>query len=516
MRKLIVLFVVLTSLLASPVSNKSNAQQYQSNVGEALAQSPRSAPVGVYRVEESFSDAPSASGAQTPVVEATSAIESPIANPQDFQPNDQGFQPGSQQSTLRAHGEFGPGLTSSVEDPVVNLKRIQLLRSQAKTPGDALFSTSPLTPIRERFIAREKRIYEATDFKFGANVNTLFQGLTDNIPGTDEYGMGSFMQINATWDGYRKACPNRGEITLGVEGRWNYGTTDPTTLGNVGLGSLAFTSNPFTTYTPTFLVRNLFWRQGSRDAGWMYRIGRVTPDQFLSTSQHVTPLTDNLAIAGTGAFAMALPDSGMGMFGGFFLNDNVNIAGVVSDANANRTNFGQIRDGNLFTAVELQFKHRPKTKNAGYSKITFWHNDGNKFGNAINGMTGNDGWGFFLKGEKELSDDGRYVGLLRYGKSYRDSALYRQLAAGHILVYDPFNAGRFKRRGFNADLAGFVYSWIEPTAVDRDESSFEFFYRFALFPEMQATLAYQAIANPALDPSNDFGSAISLRLRSTW
>ena len=137
-------------------------------------------------------------------------------------------------------------------------------------------------------------------------------------------------------------------------------------------------------------------------------------------------------------------------------------------------------------------------------------------GKPFNGSTGTDGWGFFIKGEQELSRDGRMIGLLRYGKSYRDSALYEELAAGHFLVYDPFNAGRYKRRGYNADLAGLVYGWMQPTGVDRDESNIELFYRFALFPEMQATVSYQAIINPALDPTNDYGSAISLRLRSTW
>ena len=409
-----------------------------------------------------------------------------------------------------------PGLTSSVEDPVVNLLRTRELRQQARTPGDALFPTSPLTPIRERFIAMEKRIYEATNVKFGSNLNTLMQGLGDNMPGTDSYGMASFLQFNATWDGFRKGCPNQGEITLGLEGRWNWGTTDPTTLGAVGLGSQTFTSNPFTTYTPTFLVRNLFWRQGSRKAGWMYRIGRVTPDQFLSTSQHITPLTINLPIASTGAFAMGLPDSGLGMFAGLFLTDWANIAGVVTDANADRTNFGDLGEGDLFTAVELQVKLLPVTKHAGYSKLTFWHNDGTKDGTAINGSTGAEGWGWFFKGEQELSSDGRVIGLIRYGESYNKSALYDKLAAGHFLVYDPFNAGRYKRRGYNADLAGVVYGWVQPSGADRDESNFELFYRFALFPEMQATVSYQAIVNPALDPTNDYGSAFSLRLRSTW
>jgi hypothetical protein len=341
--------------------------------------------------------------------------------------------------------EQGPGFTSSVEDPVYDLRRIRFLRQQARTPGDALFPTSPLTPIRERFIAAEKRIYERTDVKFGSNLNTLMQGLGDNIPGTDSYGMASFLQFAATWDGFRKGCPNQGEITLGLEGRWNWGTTDPTTLGAVGLGSLTFTSNPFTTYTPTFLVRNLFWRQGSRKAGWMYRIGRVTPDQFLSTSQHITPLTINLPIASTGAFTMGLPDSGLGMFGGFFLNDWANIAGVVSDANADRTNFGDLGEGDLFKAVELQVKILPLTDKAGYSKLTFWHNDGTDDGQAINGSTGAEGWGWFIKGEQELTCDGRMIGLMRYGKSYNSSALYDELAAAHFLVYGCGRPGSRRR-----------------------------------------------------------------------
>jgi porin len=208
----------------------------------------------------------------------------------------------------------------------------------------------------------------------------------------------------------------------------------------------------------------------------------------------------------------------MGMFGGLFLSDRVNIAGVVSDANADRTKYGQIQEGDLFTAVELQVKVHPLTKRAGYSKLTFWHNDGTKFGEPLNGSTGNDGWGFFIKGEQELTCDGRLIGLLRYGKSYRDSAIYEALAAGHLVLYDPFNTGEFKEKGFNADATGFAYNWIQPTASssDRDESNFEFFYRFDLFPEMQATLSYQAIVNPAFDPTNNYGSAISFRLRSTW
>jgi hypothetical protein len=70
--------------------------------------------------------------------------------------------------------------------------------------------------------------------------------------------------------------------------------------------------------------------------------------------------------------------------------------------------------------------------------------------------------------------------------------------------------------GLNADLAGVAYNWVQPTASTRDESNVELFYRFPLFPEMDATVSYQGIINPAMDASNDYGSAFSFRLRSSW
>ena len=66
--------------------------------------------------------------------------------------------------------------------------------------------------------------------------------------------------------------------------------------------------------------------------------------------------------------------------------------------------------------------------------------------------------------------------------------------------------------GLNADATGVAFNWIQPTGVNRDESNVEVFCRLPLLPEMDATVSYQAIINPANDPSNDLGSAISLRL----
>lgn len=409
--------------------------------------------------------------------------------------------------------QTGPGLTSDVQDPVVELK---VIRQRRATPSSSLFQSSPLTPFREAGLAFEDQVYQATDIKFGTSFNTLFQGLSDEMPGTDDFGMDTFMSFVGTWDGWNKGCPNQGELTFGLEGRWDWGTTPPTDLGPNSLGSLGFTANPFGAYTPTFLVRNLFWRQGSREAGWMYRVGRVTPDQFLGTSRHINPLGTFMPIAGTGTFAMALPDSGLGAFGGLFLNDRVNIAGVISDANADRSNFGNPNAGDIFTAVELQVKVLPITENAGYSKLTVWHNDGSQFGTAINGMNGPEGWGVAIKHEQELTSDGRAIVVARWGKSSNNSALYREQIGASFLLYDPLQTNCCHDDLFASDLLGLAYSWVQPSQSNRDESNVELFYRFPILPHVDTTLSYQAIFNPALDPTNEFGSAFSFRIRSLW
>ena len=428
----------------------------------------------------------------------------------------QDAQANAQVTQTSANQTQGPGMTSDPRDPTIELRRIRERRAEIQTRS-ALFRRAPLAGLHERIDRAENRFSEATDIKFGTAFNTLLQGLSESLPGQDNFGMATGMTFIGTWELFNKGESNQGELTFGLDGRWDYGTTGPTDLGNLGLGSLGFTANQFAAYTPAFLVRNLYWRQGSREAGWMYRIGRITPDAMLSTSTHINGLTTFLPIAGTGSFAIGLPDSGLGWVGGWFINDRLTLAALISDANADRFDFGDLDEGDFYTAVELQAKIFPITPNAGYSKVTLWHNDGTKFWDAINGSTGNEGWGVFVKHEQELTCDGRAIAILRWGKSYNNSAIYEQLAGASFVLYDPLHTGKYNNDLFSADLFGAAYNWVQPTAVAaRDESNVEFFYRFPLFPNADMTLSYQAIINPSLDPNNDFGSAFSLRIRSTF
>jgi hypothetical protein len=352
-------------------------------------------------------------------------------------------------------------------------------------------------------------LYEATHIDVGLSLTHLFQWLDESLPGADTWGSQTNLDLPATWELINRGEPTQGQVFFHLQGRWNYGTTSPQTLGTNALGSLGQTANSFDAYQPAFLMRNLYWQQGSEEAGWAYRIGKITPDAILSTSQHINSAMTFLPTLGF-TFANALPDSGFGAVAAWYPNDRTRLMGLISDANADREDFGDIGAGDFYKAVEFAVKIAPRTPNAGYSKITLWHTDSTSDGEPANGHLGPDGWGFFLKHEQELTDDGRAIAVLRYGKSFNDSALFNQTAGASFLLYEPFGSG------LQNDLLGVAFHWADATPGVRDEYNLEVFYRFPLSPRVDVTLSYQSVFDPALDLGIDHANVFSLRLRTTF
>ncbi|MGI9239511.1 MAG: carbohydrate porin [Verrucomicrobiales bacterium] len=372
---------------------------------------------------------------------------------------------------------------------------------------------SPLKPIHDLLDPAEESLYNSTGIRLGLTINHLFQGMSESLPGLDKSGMTTDADFVAAWDLLNRGEANAGKLYFHLEGRWDYGTTGPQNLGFVNLGSQIGTGNAFSRYDPTFLIRNLYWEQGSQEAGWAYRVGKITTDAILGTSKHITPVTTFLPNAGTGFFVDAFPDSSLGAVGALYFNDRFKAVGLVADSNGNRYDWGDIESGDFYTALELAAKIVPGTGNADYSKLTIWHTDGTSDGAPINASTGKEGWGYSLKYEQELSEDGRLIGIARWGQSFNESALYKYQAGANVLLYDPFGTAM----GMQNDLVGLGLNWVEPTAAgSRDEYNAEVFYRFPLFPGVDTTVSYQGVINPALNPDDDFASVVSLRLRSVF
>jgi hypothetical protein len=246
---------------------------------------------------------------------------------------------------------------------------------------------------------------------------------------------------------------------------------------------------------PAFILRNLYYVQGSPEAGWILRFGTITPDGLVASSDHLDAETTFLPTGGTGPCAIALPDSGVGAGGLWFLNDRVALGALVSDANGDRFDWGDPGEGDLFKAAELHVRFAPEDSRAGFSKLTLWHTDGTSDGEAINGQLGPDGWGFHLKHEQQLTSDDRALAIFRYGMAMDDSAVYEQQAAAHFLLYEPRLFTHLEN-----DLVGVAFNWARPPiAGTRDEYHLEAFYRFPIFPDVDMTLSYQSIWDPAFE-----------------
>jgi hypothetical protein len=402
------------------------------------------------------------------------------------------------------HGVLGDG----PDDPQNTLTAIQARRAER----DSLLPVSPLYRFHDYTGRGEKALYDWISLQLGFAFTHAFQGITKAVEGEDQWGTASDFDIMGTWELLWRGKPAQGQLYFHLETRWNYGTTNPEDLGFVSLGALGGTANTFAQYDPVIILRNLYWQQGSKEAGWAYRIGKVTPDATLSTSAHISAITTFLPTGGTGPFANALPDSGLGVMAAWYPKEWIRLLGVVSDANADRTDFGDIGAGDFYYAAELGAQIAPRTEKAGYSKLTFWYTDGTEDGEPSNGMNGPSGWGFFLKLEQELTADGRLVGIARYGKSFNGSAFYDQQAGVHFLYYDPHVVGHIRN-----DVVGVAFNWVQPTVTGNlNEYNVEVFYRFPFFPGVDTTLSYQSVITPVLTPSISHASVFSLRLRTTF
>ena len=170
--------------------------------------------------------------------------------------------------------QTGSAISSDPEDPSNAMGIIEERRAQR----DSLFGVSPLESWHVAADKSKDKIYKASHLNLGLMINYLFQGMTEALPDNDKAGTATDMDIVGTWELTNRGKPNRGNLYFKIQGRWDYGTTGPQNLGFVSLASQIGTANTYSAYTPAFLMRNIYWDQGSKKAGWAYRIGKISAD----------------------------------------------------------------------------------------------------------------------------------------------------------------------------------------------------------------------------------------------
>jgi len=241
---------------------------------------------------------------------------------------------------------------------------------------------------------------------------------------------------------------------------------------------------------------------------------------LLLSNRNITPNTTYLPNAGTGVFGAGFADSGAGIAGAKYFGDRLYVGGAIADANGDRFDWADdLDEGDFYKGLEVGLKIFPRTDQASFSKFLLWHTDGTFNGKPINAQTGASGWGFAFVLEQELTADGRLVLIERYARSYDKAAIYDEQLGVHLLLYQP--TGRFDN-----DVIGAAFNWVDsafesgPGIPSRDETNLEVFYRFPLLPDVDTTLSYQALFDPAFantpTKSLDFSSVFSLRAISSF
>ena len=361
----------------------------------------------------------------------------------------------------------------------------------------SLIPIAPLQPLQDGWKYVDDWIKEKIGLDLGVSLTTAFTQMTESLPGTDDHAFGYDVGIYGKWSLLAKGTEWEGFLSFLVQGRDSLFTDVAPGSLFVNAGSLAGPVDSFDD-DQGFVLREMWWQQGSKDAGLMYRIGKIAPDTIVGTvSQFDSANLDFLALGQVVKLASRFPDAGFGAAVGFYPKGNSkhqpHLTLYISDQNGDRQNEGDIGEGEFFKGAEIGFRPFPQTDKAPLWRFTVWHAD--KQDNE--GIP--EGYGILTKIEQELSSDGRFIGVLNYGHSW-DAAFARNQLTGRLVIEDPF---RFINP--NVDLAGdrlgLGASWVDPAVSGgRDEYNLEVYYHFPLFPNLDMTLDAQYMIDPALIP----------------
>jgi hypothetical protein len=182
---------------------------------------------------------------------------------------------------------------------------------QRRAEKESVFPASPLGWLHDWTGEAKRTLHDTTGLELGIVFAHLFQGLSNAIKDQDRWGTASTFDMLGTWSLINAGQPTEGQATFHVQSRWDYGTRGPEDLGALSLGSLIGTGDTFARYVQGVILRNLYWRQGSPEAGWSYRIGKITPDGIPATSQYLDSQTTFLPSGGVSPAAIASPWSGL-------------------------------------------------------------------------------------------------------------------------------------------------------------------------------------------------------------
>ena len=391
-----------------------------------------------------------------------------------------------QAASPESQGDGGFGGPSSVSEQVKEDEKIR-----SKVPRLGVFD-SALKP----WFEFKSGLQESIGLSIAADYTALAMWAPSS-PGEDN-AFGGIARVYGTWTLVNPDGPYTGSLVFKGENRHRLGSdVAPQNLGfSSGYNGLPGTA--FSDYE--WGVTNLYWRQRLGDRASLV-IGQVDVTDYLDIYGLVNPWTQFQNLSFLTNPTIPSPNQGFGASAGGMLSDNVYLLGGIADANGDPTKspFKTVEEGEFFKHLEIGWVSSYERRYFDNIHITAWHVDEREAAGV------DDGWG--VSASAAWFFDDTWMPFLRAGYADGDAPLLSHSVSTGIGYY-------FSE---NKDLLGVGVNWGQPADSSLDDQwTGELFYRLQLAQNLAITPSVQLIANPALNPDDDFQTYLGVRARVTF
>jgi porin len=363
---------------------------------------------------------------------------------------------------------------------------------------DPAFRFPKIDAVMQPWADWKKKTDDEHAVAISAHYSTMFQGLSDSLPGTDDKASAGVLRGTLRWTPVGKGTNNKGSLNIMLDHRHGFRDTAPSGLagsaGYIGVTSLFYGDSDFD-------LINLNWQQGFNDGNTGYLVGRFDPNDYMNVLGYVNPWTIFTNLAINLDVSVAVPDSSWGVGAGHWFNDNWYVIGGINDANG----FGQ-DNLEFFEGGAEFFKYASvgwsPSKDDRYFKnihILVWDVDERKDA----GIPSSNG--FSLAANWTFND--RWMPFARIGFSDGAAPIYN----------DSVTAGIIRKFMYRSDLVGLSINWgSPPDDTLSDQTTVEAFWRFQFSRNFAITPHLQLLKDPALNPADDQVWVYGVRMRLSF
>ncbi len=347
----------------------------------------------------------------------------------------------------------------------------------------------------------KQELSDDAGFGFSVDYNAITQKASNSL-GEDSATSG-VVRLYGKWNLNGHSGADTGGLVFKVESRDAYSDVPPNVLGSE-LGYIGSTAIGYS--NQHFRTTNLYWRHNLDQAGFVTYAGFVDVTDYTDVYMFASPwtaFTNSVFLNGSGTMG-GLPDGALGAVAAKWLSDTVYVIAGVADANADPTDVFQgfdtfFSDFETFKNLDIHWTPQKDQIYLNNLHVSVWQLDERTTAGT------NDGWGISFSLNADIDD--RYFPFVRGGWAEDGSSdLEASLSIG--VGYQQTQS----------NLMGIAFNWGRPNedtfgpGLD-DQYTSEMFFRWQLAKAVQVTPSIQLLANPALNPEEDFISIIGLRVR---